>query len=384
MDLGFDLTDEQQMISESIRGFAAERLAPGAAERDRTHRYPDAEVREMAQMGLLSLKVPEEHGGGGAGSVSYVLAMVAVAEACASCAVIMASSNLSSKILSEFGSDAHVDRYLKPLSEGKLGPMSFALSEPEAGSNAAALKTTATKDGDGWLLNGSKQWITNGSNAGVHIVFARTSDDPKGGITCFVVEKGTEGLEVGAEERKMGLRSSGTVPLHFEDCRIPDENRVGEVGQGYRIAMSALAGGRIGIAAQCIGIAEAAMKEGIGYAMERRAFGERVVDFQNSQFQIADSRMELDAAWLLAMRAARCFDAGSKAAVESSMAKLYASEACWRIVDRMLQLHGGYGYVEDYAIERLYRDARVPRIYEGTSEIQRVVMSRKIIEGFAG
>jgi alkylation response protein AidB-like acyl-CoA dehydrogenase len=379
MQLGVELTEEQELIRSTALAFARDKLGPGAAERDRDHRYPSELVAEMGQLGLLSLKVPVDNYGGGADTVSYVLAMSAIARFDASAAVIMASCNLSAKIISDFGGAYHFDKWLAPLAEGKLGPLSFALSEPEAGSNAAAMKTTATKDGDDWVLDGAKQWITNGSHAGAHVVFARTGDDPKGGITCFVVDKGAVGLIVGKEERKMGLRSSGTVPLHLEGCRVPDANRLGEVDGGYRIALSALGGGRVGIAAQCLGIAEAAIEEGVRYAQERKAFGQRVVEFQNSQFQIADCQLELEQAWLLALHAAHVFDAGHKAAYESSMAKLYASEACSRIVDRMLQLHGGYGYVEDYPIERLYRDARVPRIYEGTSEIQRVVIAREIL-----
>jgi alkylation response protein AidB-like acyl-CoA dehydrogenase len=382
MQLGITLTEEQEMVHATAQAFARDKLAPGAAERDAAHRYPAELVGEMGRLGLLSLKVPVDHYGGGADTTSYVLAMSAVAEADASAAVIMASCNLSAKIISDFGGERHFERWLAPLCEGKLGPLSFALSEPEAGSNTAAIKTTARRDGDDWIIDGSKQWITNGSHAGAHVLFARTGDDPKGGVTCFVVDKDAPGLEVGKEERKMGLRSSGTSPLHFEGCRVPDENRLGEVNGGYRIALSGLGGGRIGIAAQCIGISEAAVKEGVRYAQERKAFGQRVVDFQNSQMQIADSQLELETSWLLALSAAALFDAGSPAKKESSMAKLYASEACTRIVDRMLQLHGGYGYVEDYPIERLYRDARVPRIYEGTSEIQRVVIARELLGRF--
>ena len=266
----------------------------------------------------------------------------------------------------------------KPL--GKLGLAAFCLTEPQAGSDAAALTTTAREDGDAWVLDGSKQWITSGAHAGLYVVFAKT-DPPAGtrGISCFIVERGTPGLEVGREEPKMGLRSSGTVALHFEGCRIPKDHLLGDRNHGYGIALSALNAGRIGIAAQSLGIGEAALAAGLSHSVARKAFGQRIADFQLSQQALADSRTELDAAWLLMLRAARLLDRGERASLECSSAKLYGSEACGRVVDRMLQLHGGYGYSEEYAIERLYRDARVTRIYEGANEIQRLIVAREMI-----
>jgi alkylation response protein AidB-like acyl-CoA dehydrogenase len=306
--------------------------------------------------------------------------MAAVAEACASTAVILASSNLATKILADHATPAQKERWLRPYAAGKLGPASFALTEPQAGSDAAAIRTTATLEGDAYVLEGSKMWITSGAHAGIHLVFAKT--DPGAGshgIGCFVVERGAGGLTVGAEEEKMGLRASGTVALYFEACRVPRDHLIGPPGGGYAVALGALGAGRIGIAAQCLGIAEAAMAEGLSHAAGRRAFGQRVADFQNTQFVAATCRTELDAAWLLTLRAARLLDQGRPARMESSMAKLAASEACGRVVDAMLQLHGGYGYSREYRIERLYRDARVTRIYEGTSEIQRIVIARELL-----
>ncbi len=378
--LGFDLTDEQRLIALSVRDFAQARLAPGAAARDRDGTFPLEFIPELAGLGLLAMKVPVEEGGAGADNVSYALAMQAVATACASTTVILASSNLASKILSDYGTAAQKERWLVPYAAGRLGPASFALSEPGAGSDAAALRATAILDGNHYVLDGSKMWITSGAHAGFHIVFAK-SDPAAGsrGIDCFVVERGTPGLTVGKEEEKMGQRASGTVALYFDRCRIPRENRIGPERGGYGIALSALGGGRVGIAALCLGIGEAALEEGRRYVHERAVFGKPLADFQNTQFVFADCRMDLDAAWLLMLRAARVLDKKERGASESSMAKLFASEALGRVVDRMVQVHGGYGYSKEYAVERHYRDARVTRIYEGTSEIQRLVIARDVL-----
>lgn len=377
--LGFDLTEEQRLIYSSTRELAQAELAPGAAARDEEERFPVEHLARLAELGLLAMKVSEADGGSGTDNVGYALAMSAIAEADASVAVILASSNLATKILADHASPAQKARWLVPYAEGRLGPASFALTEPHAGSDAAALRTTATRDGGGWVLDGQKMWITSAAQAGIHLVFAKT--DPGAGtrgITCFIVERGTPGLIVGREERKMGLRSSGTAGVTFEHCRVSDESRVGEPGHGYSIALEALGAGRVGIAAQSLGIAEAAFREGLRYAADREAFGQRVLDFQNTRFALADTRMDLDAAWLLTLRAAKLLDRGERASMETSMAKVAASEACGRAVDRMVQLHGGYGYSRDYPIERLYRDARVTRIYEGTNEIQRMVIAREI------
>lgn len=374
-----DLTDEQLMIYRAARDFAQRRLAPKAAERDRTGAYPLDEIGALGELGLLACKVSSELGGGGADNVGYALALSAIAEACVSTAVILASCNLVAKILAEHASPAQQQKWLVPFAAGRLGPVSFALSEPGCGSDAAALTTSARLDGDHWVLNGAKMWITSGAHAGVHLVFARTDGAGAAGISAFLIPRGTPGLVVGKEEEKMGQRASGTVALAFEDCRVPADALVGVRGGGYPIALSALGAGRVGIAALSIGIAEAALAAGTSYAKERRAFGKALADFQNTQFVLADSRTELDAAWLLALRAARLLDAGDKAAAETSMAKLFATETCGRIVDRVVQIHGGYGYSKEFAIERMYRDARVTRIYEGTSEIQRIVIARNML-----
>ena len=384
---GFSFTEEQELIEKTATAFATERVAPGAHERDRTGRFPSELLAEMAGLGLLGIKVPVDDGGAGADMTSYVLAIRGVSVACAATGVTMAVCNLAADILARHGSAAQKRRFLTPYLEGKLGAGTFCLSEPQAGSDAAALTTTARQDGGHFVLNGTKQWITNGGHAGIHIVFAKTTPE-KGsrGVSCFVVEKDTAGLLVGKEEHKMGLRGSNTVQLHFEDCRVPKENLLGDVDRGYGIALGFLDGGRIGIAAQALGIAEAALREGVRYARERKAFGKNIAEFQQSQFAIADSALDLEQAKLLTLRAAFLKDQAAaggsgKTARASSMAKLFASEACGRIVDRMLQLHGGYGYVADYPIERLYRDARVTRIYEGTSEVQRIVIAREILGG---
>ena len=325
------------------------------------------------------MKVPAADGGAGADNVGYALAMEAIAEACASTAVVLASSNLTSKILSEHASTAQTERWLRPYARGELGPASFALSEPGCGSDAAALSTRARLEGDEWILEGQKLWITSGAHAGIHLVFARTDGSGREGISCFIVEKGAPGLTVGREEDKMGQRASGTVGLFFENCRIPKDHLIGERGKGYAIALSALGGGRVGIAALSLGLAEAAVELGRQYAHERKVFGQPLSDYQNTQFVLADCRTELDAAWLLTLRAARLLDRGQRAAAQSSMAKLFASETCGRVVDRMVQLHGGTGYSRESTVERLYRDARVTRIYEGTSEVQRMVIGRDLL-----
>lgn len=380
--LMFPLTEEQRLIAETARDFATRSLAPGAAERDRTGQYPLEHVASLASLGLLAMKVPTEDGGSGTDNVGYVLAMQAIAEACASTAVILASSNLVSKILSAHASPAQKERWLRPYVRGEIGPASFALTEPSGGSDAAALRTRARLEGDQWILSGEKSWITSGAHAGIHLVFARSEGEGKNGISCFVVERGTPGLIVGKEEDKMGQRASGTVALHFDECRIPEANLVGKRGGGYGIALSALGAGRVGIAALSLGIAESAFRAGLTYAQERQVFGKKLVDMQNTQMVLADSRTECDAAWLLMFRAARLLDSGDRAVAETSMAKLYATEACGRTVDRMLQLHGGYGYSREYPVERNYRDARVTRIYEGTNEIQRIVIARELMTAF--
>jgi alkylation response protein AidB-like acyl-CoA dehydrogenase len=375
----FPLEEEEVLVARAAREYARE-VGVDAAERDRTGRFPTAHVAKLSELGLLAMKVPAEHGGAGATNVGYALVMEAIAEACASTAVVLASSNLASKILADHGNEAQRARWLVPYARGALGPASFALTEPSAGSDAAAIRTTARLAGNHWILDGQKAWITSAAHAGLHVVFARTENaEGREALSCFVLERGTPGLAVGREEDKMGQRSSGTAQLLFDQCAVPAENMIGQRGEGYRIALSAVGAGRVGIGALAIGIAEAALAQGIAYVKERKAFGQTLADFQNTQFVLADSRTDLDAAWLLVLRAARLLDRGERVPRETSMAKLFATEACGRVVDRMVQLHGGYGYSRDYPVERHYRDARVTRIYEGTSEIQRLVIARDML-----
>jgi alkylation response protein AidB-like acyl-CoA dehydrogenase len=383
---GVVLTSEQRMVAQSAADFASKVVAPGAAARDADGRFPMELIAPLAEMGLLGVKVSADDGGAGADMTSYALSIAAISYACASFGVTMAVCNLAADILAAHASPTLKAQYLEPFLAGRLGPATFCLSEPGCGSDAAALQTTAIRDGDSFVLNGSKQWITNGSHAGFHVVFARVVEAgmaaPHGskGITCFLVPRGTAGLTVAGEEKKMGLRSSNTAQLAFSDMRVPATHVIGDVGRGYSIALAFLDGGRIGVAAQCLGIAEAAMDVGVQYAKDRTAFGKPIADLNAVQNLIADSALDADQAWLLTLRAAAMKDhhvqAGPSA---SSMAKLFASEACGRVVDRMLQVHGGYGYVQEYPIERLYRDARVTRIYEGTSEVQRIVIARALL-----
>ena len=375
---GFDLTEEEAMIAEAARDAAARVLAPGAAERDKTGVFPAAELKALAELGFHAMKIGPEAGGIGASNIGYVLAMQALAHGCASTAVVLASCNMAAKIVGQHGTAAQRDQFLVPYVRGELGPISFALTEPSGGSDVLAMRTRAVRDGDDWVLTGEKAWITGASHAGIHVVFARTGEG-RDGITCFLVEGGARGLTVGRDEDKMGQRSSGTATLAFDGCRIPADRVIGAIGQGYAIALSGLGAGRVGIAALSLGIGEAAYALGLAYAQERHVFGQPVAAFQNTQFVLADSRTDLDAAWLLTLRAARALDHGERAGSETSMAKLFATEACGRVVDRMVQLHGGYGYSREFAIERLYRDARVTRIYEGTSEIQRIVIARELL-----
>ncbi|MBM4283056.1 MAG: acyl-CoA dehydrogenase [Deltaproteobacteria bacterium] len=380
---GFPLTEEQQLVADTALAFARDRVAPGAAARDHDGRYPDELLPVMAKLGLFGVKVGADDGGAGADAVSYALAIEAVSRSCAATGVTMAVCNLVADVLAGYGNGEQRARLLAPYLAGQRGAGSFCLSEPHCGSDAAALSTTAVRDGDYFVLNGTKQWVTNGAYAGLHIVFAKTSPEQKShGISCFVVERGTPGLIVGKTEHKMGLRGSNTTQIVLEDCRVPTANLLGDVDRGYAIALANLDGGRIGIAAQACGIAAAALTEGVRYTRDRKAFGRSLAELQAIQFAVADSAIDVDTARLLTLRAAAAKDAGSpRTARESSMAKLFASEAACRVADRMLQVHGGYGYVEEYAIERLYRDARITRIYEGTSEVQRIVIARETLAG---
>jgi alkylation response protein AidB-like acyl-CoA dehydrogenase len=379
--MNLELNETQKLIQETARQFAADRVVPGAEGRDDREEFPAALVKELAELGFMGMMVPEEWGGAGLDSVSYVLAMEEISRADASLGVIMSVNNsLVCYGINKYGSTDQKERYLKDLASGKkLG--AFALSEPEAGSDASNQRTGAVRDGDVYVLNGTKNWITNGSTADVVLVMAAT-DRSKGakGISTFIVEKGTPGFTVAKKERKLGIRSSDTVSLSFQECRVPESNRVGPEGEGFKFAMSTLEGGRIGIAAQALGIAQASLEASVKYAKERKAFDHPIADFQGIQFKLAEMATEIDAARLLTLKAAWLKDAGLPFGKEASMAKLFASRVAVQSALEAIQIHGGYGYVREYHVERYLRDAKVTEIYEGTSEIQRVVIARNLLK----
>jgi alkylation response protein AidB-like acyl-CoA dehydrogenase len=378
--MDFEPTDAQQAVAETARAFARERIAPAAAENDRQARFPADLVRGLGELGLLAVNVPAAYGGSEAGAVAYALALMEIAAADCATAATMAVTNMVGETIARFGTDAQRRRHLPRLASGEYLAGAFALSEPQAGSDAAALTTRAVRRGPGWVIDGAKQWITSGDVAGVLVVWARTGPDPGAkGLTAFLVEQGTPGLVVGRHEEKMGLRASGTVALSFDGCEVPDEARVGEVGAGFRIAITALAGGRIGIAAQAAGTIRAALEASTRYARERTAFGVAIAEHQAVRFMLADMAVDHETARLLALRAAWLKETGRPFTREAAMAKLLASEAAQRAVSRAVQIHGGNGYVDAYPVERLFRDARVQTIYEGTSEIQRLVIARELL-----
>lgn len=379
--MSFPLTEEQLMIQNMVRDLARERFAPQAAAHDREKRFPAENLRQLAELGLMGMMVPPEYGGAGADTVSYVLALSEVAYACAATAVVMSVHNsIVCESLLRFGSEDQKERFLRPLAAGRIIG-AFALTEPNAGSDPARQKTRAVRDGDGWVLNGTKRFTTTGKNAGLIIVTAKT-DESKGhrGISAFLVEAGTKGLKTGPLEEKMGLRASDTCDLIFEDCRLPADRLLGREGDGFVIAMTGLDGGRIGIAAQSVGVAQAAFDAAVRYVQEREQFGQKIAKFQGIRWMIADMAVEIEAARLLALSAARLKDRGEPYTLQASMAKLYASEMVNRITAHAVQLHGGYGYTADYPVERYLRDARVFTIYEGTSEIQRIVIANHILK----
>ncbi len=379
--MAFQLTAEQEMVRLMARDFAGRELEPSAAVREKDGIFPLDVIRKMGELGLLGMMVPPEYNGADAGAVSYCLALQEIAGACASTAVTMSVANLSTEPLLKFGDEGQKQRYLVPLASGKaLG--CFAVTEPGAGSDPGALLLRAEEKGGHYLINGTKVFITHGEYADVVNLVARTGPD-KGnkGLSAFVVEKGTPGFSVGKREDKMGLRSSNTVELVFEDCRVPAENLVGRLGQGFKIAMTALDSGRIGIASQAVGIARACLKEAVAYAKERRQFGRSISSFQATQWAISDMATGIEAAHLLTLAAADDKDHGLPFTRAASMAKLFASEMANRAAYQALQIHGGYGYMKEFKIERLYRDARATTIYEGTSEIQRLVIARELLRG---
>ncbi|HET9753027.1 MAG TPA: acyl-CoA dehydrogenase family protein [Myxococcales bacterium] len=376
----FELSQAQAQIRDTARSYAQKALAKVAGRLDREASFPAEQVAGLAGLGLMGVNVPEEYGGAAAGAVAYALAMMEIAQGCASTAVTMAVNNMVAETIVRFGSEEQKARYVPEITSGRFAAAAFGLSEPHAGSDAAALRTSARRDGSGWVLNGSKQWITSGDRAGVIVVWARTGEEGAKGISCFLVEGGTPGLHVGRHEEKMGLRASSTVSLSFEDLRLPGESMMGSPGQGFSIALSALDGGRIGIAAQGVGIGTAALDAAAAYARERHAFGQPIANYQAIRFALADVATELSAARLLTLRAAALKEAGKPFTREGSMAKVFATEKANKACDVSVQVHGGYGYLDEFPAERHYRDARVTPIYEGTSEIQRMVIARDLLK----
>jgi butyryl-CoA dehydrogenase len=378
--MDFQLTREQEMLRETVRAFAEEVLKPRAGAFDRSREFPLDNYRRCAELGLCGMMVPEAYGGAGFDGVSYVIAIEEVSRACASTGVILSVNNsLFCAPLLRHGSEAQKRTYLVPHARGeKIG--AYCLTEPDCGSDAAALRTLAVKKGDRYVLKGNKVFVTNGVAAHTFIVYATL--DPQlrhKGICAFIVERDFPGLRLGRPEHKMGITCSGSVEIVLDGCEVPAENLLGTEGEGFKIAMSTLDGGRIGIAAQAIGIGRAALEESLAYSQDRRAFSQRIADFQATQWKLADMATDLEAARLLAYRAAWLRDRQKRCSLETSMAKLFASEACVRAAKEGVQIHGGYGYINEYTVERLFRDAKITEIYEGTSEIQRVVIAKEIL-----
>jgi butyryl-CoA dehydrogenase len=379
--MDFDLTEEQQMIRETARDFAAREVAPKAAELDKTGRWPAEIVAKMAELGFLGMAIPQEHGGAGLDTLSYALAMEEISAACASCGVIMSVNNsLFCDPLYKFGTDEQKKKVLTPVARGqKLG--CFGLTEPMSGSDAQTMVTTGTKTADGWVLNGAKNWITNGPHADYILVFAGT--DRVGGKlkhTAFLVEKGTPGYTQNARDHKLGIHAAHSCTVFFESCKVPDSAVVGNVGEGFKVAMATLDGGRIGIASQALGIARAALARSVEYAKERKSFGVPIAQHQAIQFMLSDMAVQVDAARLLTWRAATMKDKGVRHTMESAEAKLFASEMATKVAHKAIQVHGGYGYSTEFPVERHYRDARITEIYEGTSEIQRIVIAANLLK----
>jgi len=378
--MNFDLTEEQLAVRDAARDFAQNVLKPGVIERDREQRFPAEEIKQLGELGFMGMMVDPKYGGSGMDTLSYVLAMEELSKVDASTSVCVSVNNsLVCWGLETFGSEEQKQKYLTPLATGeKIG--AFCLSEPEAGSDATSQRTTAVDMGDYYLVNGTKNWITNGSSASTYLVIAQT-DPEKGhrGINALIIERGMEGFIVSEKEDKMGIRGSDTHTLLFNDVKVPKENRIGEDGFGFKFAMKTLSGGRIGIAAQALGIAAGAYELSKAYSKERQAFGKEIFKHQAIAFKIADMATDIDAARMLVHRAACDKDAGRNYDTSGAMAKLFASEVAMKHTVEAVQIHGGYGYVKEYHVERLMRDAKITQIYEGTSEIQRVVISRNVM-----
>ncbi len=375
----FDLTDDQRALRDAVREFCREEILPIARQIDETETIPAGLRQKMAGLGIWGLLAPPEHGGLGLDAVAYCAVIEELARACAALSISIAVHNsVGCLAVAQFGSEEQKKHLLPRMAAGDIA--AFALTEPDSGSDAASIRTTARAEGDSFVLDGTKVFVTNGEASGLVIVFARTGGEGHRGISAFVVEKSTPGLRVGTKELKMGLRGSDTVELVLEGCRVPRTQILGREGEGFRLAMSLLDGGRIGVAAQAVGIARAAFEEARRYAMTREQFGGPIGNFQAVQWMIADMATAIEGARLLMMRAAWMKDRGLPCTREASMAKLYASEKASFVCDRAVQIHGGYGYIRDYPVERYYRDARVTSLYEGTSEIQRIVIARSLLK----
>jgi len=378
----FHLTEEHLAVQQAARDFAQNELKPGVIERDSKAQYPTEQVRKMGELGFLGMMVSPEYGGGGMDALAYVLAMEEISKVDSSCSVIMSVNNsLVCWGIETYGTEEQKRKYLPKLVTGEwIG--SFCLSEPEAGSDATSQRTTAVDMGDHYLLNGTKNWITNGATSKLHLVMAQT-DVAKGhkGINCLIVEANSPGVTIGAKEDKLGIRASDTTSIMYSDVKVPKENRIGEDGFGFKFAMKTLSGGRIGIASQALGIAAGAYELSVAYAKERQSFGKPISQHQAIAFKIADMATEIEAARLLVYRSAIMKDQGMNYDQAAAMAKLYASEVAMRHTVEAVQIHGGYGFVKEYHVERLMRDAKITQIYEGTSEIQRIVVSRNVLNG---
>lgn len=378
--MNIELTEEQIAVRDAARDFAQNVLKPGVIERDEEQRFPKEEIKQLGELGFMGMMVDPKYGGGGMDTVSYVLAMEEISKVDASCSVAMSVNNsLYCWGIEKFGTEEQKEKYLRPAASGEVIG-AFCLSEPEAGSDATSQRTTAIDKGDHYLLNGTKNWITNGSSASYYIVIAQT-DVEKGhrGINAFIVDKEWEGFTVGAKENKLGIRGSDTHTLMFTDVKVPKENRIGEDGFGFKFAMKVLSGGRIGIASQALGIASGAMELAIAYSKERKAFGKEIYKHQAIAFKLADMATEIEAARLLCLKAASLKDQGKNFDKESAMAKVFASRVAMETTVEAVQVHGGYGFVKEYHVERLMRDAKITQIYEGTTEVQKIVISRAIL-----
>jgi butyryl-CoA dehydrogenase len=374
--VNLELSPEQKLLQRTVREFAEAEVKPLAKELDETGRFPRENFRKAAELGLTGISVPEAYGGAGMDHICYSIVMEEIARVCASTSVILSVQNsLFCASIEHFGTEEQKQKFLVPFARGeKIG--CYALTEPQAGSNAAALTTKAVRMGDRYVVNGTKAWITNGGVADAALVYVNTQPE-KGdkGITALLIENGTPGFTVGREEQKMGIHATACCPLSFADCEVPVANRIGNEGEGYKIALTTLDGGRVGIASQALGIAQGAFEAALAYAQERRAFGHPISEFEAIQFMLADMATEIEAARLLARRAAWKQDSGARFSMEASIAKLYASEMATRVAHKAIQIHGGNGYSREYPVERAYRDARITEIYEGTSEIQRLVIA---------